>query len=37
MNHNGVGNCGADTPAQDYIWKGLLHRETPPAHPLASL
>lgn len=26
-----------DTPAQDCIWKGLLHHETPPAHPSASL
>ena len=37
MKDNGDWNCAVDTPALDCIWKGLLHRETPRAHPSASL
>lgn len=37
MRSNRKGNSSTDTPAQDCIWRGLLHHETPPAHPSASL
>lgn len=33
--HCGV--CFVNIPAQDYIWKALLHHETHPEHPSASL